>query len=97
MDILLNDKRLLPNIMFYTVCFLFLEKNYIPALVFHLKNGDFFLCYIRSCMKKPIPILEVLGFVKWFTEEGWWISGSLYLTVLNLVIRSAKSEKCCSL
>lgn len=48
-------------------------------------------------MKKPVPILEVLGFMKLFTEERWQISGSLYLTELNLVIRSTQSEKCCSL
>lgn len=72
-------------------------KKYIPVLVFHLKNGDFNLHYKRNCMKKPIPILEVLGFVKWFTEEGCWISGSLNLIELNLVIRSAKSENCCNL
>lgn len=56
-----------------------------------------FLYYKGSYMNKSVAVLELLDIMKWFIEGGGWISGSCYLTELNLVVRNAKNEICYSL
>lgn len=48
-------------------------------------------------MNKSVAVLELLDIMKWFIEGGGWISGSCYLTELNLVVRNAENEICYSL